>query len=110
MHANNSHTKSNTHYILILALGIVREPNVWRFITKSSKYPGIHDSDIIGLGDNRACSAGGDNNGCSVRVLGGDGRPQRGSLLPSYMVCSRCVPVCAACQPARTTTLARIGL
>ena len=30
--------------ILILALGIVREPTVWVFIT--SKYPGIHD---IGL-------------------------------------------------------------
>ena len=40
MYASNSH--SYTH--LILALGIVREPTVWVFIT--SKYPGIHD---IGL-------------------------------------------------------------
>ena len=40
MYANNSH--SYTH--LILAMGIVREPTVWVFIT--SKYPGIHD---IGL-------------------------------------------------------------
>ena len=37
MYASNSH--SYTH--LILALGIVREPTVWEFIT--SKYPGIHD-------------------------------------------------------------------
>ena len=36
MCASNSH--SYTH--LILALGIVREPTVWVFI--SSKYPGIH--------------------------------------------------------------------
>ena len=36
MYASNSH--SYTH--LILALGIVREPIVWVFIT--SKYPGIH--------------------------------------------------------------------
>ena len=40
MYASNSH--SYTH--LILALGIVREPTVWVYIT--SKYPGIHD---IGL-------------------------------------------------------------
>ena len=40
MYASNSH--SYTH--VILALGIVREPTVWGFIT--SKYPGIHD---IGL-------------------------------------------------------------
>ena len=40
MYASISH--SYTH--LILALGIVREPTVWGFIT--SKYPGIHD---IGL-------------------------------------------------------------
>ena len=40
MYASNSH--SYTH--LILALGIVREPTVWDFIT--SKYPGTHD---IGL-------------------------------------------------------------
>ena len=40
MYAGNSH--SYTH--LILALGIVREPTVWLFIT--SKYPGTHD---IGL-------------------------------------------------------------
>ena len=44
MYASNSH--SYTH--LILALGIVREPTVWGFIT--SKYPGIHD---IGLPRNR---------------------------------------------------------
>ena len=37
MYAINSH--SYTH--LILALGIVREPTVWVFIT--SQYPGIHD-------------------------------------------------------------------
>ena len=40
MYASNSH--SYTH--LIVALGIVREPTVWGFIT--SEYPGIHD---IGL-------------------------------------------------------------
>ena len=40
MYASNSH--SYTH--LILALGIVREPTIWVFIT--SKYPGTHD---IGL-------------------------------------------------------------
>ena len=44
MYASNSH--SYTH--LILALGIVREPTVWGFIT--SKFPGIHD---IGLPTNR---------------------------------------------------------
>ena len=43
MYASNSH--SYTH--LIQALGIVREPTVWGFIT--SKYPGIHD---IGLATN----------------------------------------------------------
>ena len=37
MYASNPH--SYTH--LILALGIVREPAVWVFIT--SNYPGIHD-------------------------------------------------------------------
>ena len=37
MYASNSHRY--TH--LILALGIVREPTVWVFIT--SNYPGIHD-------------------------------------------------------------------
>ena len=37
MYASNSH--SYTH--LILALGIVREPTIWGFIT--SEYPGIHD-------------------------------------------------------------------
>ena len=47
MYASNSH--SYTH--LILALGIVREPTVWVFIT--SKYPGIH---VIGL-PNMMCSA-----------------------------------------------------
>ena len=40
MCASNSH--SYTH--LILAMGIVRKPTVWVFIT--SKYPGTHD---IGL-------------------------------------------------------------
>ena len=40
MYASNSH--SYTH--LILALGIVREPTVWGFITL--QYPGTHD---IGL-------------------------------------------------------------
>ena len=40
MYASNSHSYAH----LILALGIVREPTVWVFIT--SKYPGIHD---IGL-------------------------------------------------------------
>ena len=39
------HSHSYTH--LILALGIVREPTIWVFIT--SKYPGIHD---IGLPNN----------------------------------------------------------
>ena len=43
MCASNSH--SYTH--LILALGIVRKPTVWVFIT--SKYPGTHD---IGLPTN----------------------------------------------------------
>ena len=40
MYASNSH--SYTH--LILALGIVREPTIWVFIT--TEYPGIH---YIGL-------------------------------------------------------------
>ena len=40
MYDSNSH--SYTH--LILALGIVRKPTIWGFIT--SHYPGIHD---IGL-------------------------------------------------------------
>ena len=48
MCASNSH--SYTH--LILALGIVREPTVWVFIT--SKYPGTHD---IGLPTLRGCAA-----------------------------------------------------
>ena len=43
MYASNSH--SYTH--LILALGIVRKPTVWGFIT--SEYPGTHD---IGLASN----------------------------------------------------------
>ena len=43
MYASNSH--SNTR--LKLALGIVREPTVWVFIT--SKYPGTYD---IGLPNN----------------------------------------------------------
>ena len=47
IYASNSH--SYTH--LIPALGIVREPTVWVFIT--SNYPGIHD---IGLGG--YCTAG----------------------------------------------------
>ena len=47
IYARNSH--SYTH--LILALGIVREPTVWVFIT--SKYPGIHD---IGLPSIKNCS------------------------------------------------------
>ena len=42
MYARNYH--SYTH--LILALGIVRKPMVWGFIT--SEYPGIHD---VGLPD-----------------------------------------------------------
>ena len=41
MYASNSH--SYTH--LILALGIVREPTVWVFIT--SYYPGIHDIGLL---------------------------------------------------------------
>ena len=41
---DNSH--SYTH--LILALGIVREPTVWVFIT--SKYPGTHDIGLPGVG------------------------------------------------------------
>ena len=45
MYASNYH--SYTH--LILALGIVREPTVWVFIT--SKYPDIHD---IGLPSNNS--------------------------------------------------------
>ena len=50
MYASNSH--SYTH--LILALGIVRKPTVWGFIT--SKYPGIHD---IGLAtEGLACTVG----------------------------------------------------
>ena len=40
MYASNSH--SYTH--LILALGIVREPTLWRFI--ASKYPGTHDNGL----------------------------------------------------------------
>ena len=37
MYARNSHTYTR----LILALGIVREPTIWGFIT--SQYPNIHD-------------------------------------------------------------------
>ena len=40
MYARNSHSYTR----VILALGIVRKPTVWVFIT--SKYPGTHD---IGL-------------------------------------------------------------
>ena len=40
MYASNSH--SYTH--LILALGIVREPTLWVFITP--EYPGIHDTGL----------------------------------------------------------------
>ena len=79
MYASNSH--SYTH--LILALGIVREPTVWGFIT--SKYPGIHD---IGLPTHRevneghkaagGCKVGGGSDpdlacmgkGCTVRYEG----------------------------------------
>ena len=46
MYASNSH--SYTH--LILALGIVREPTVWVFIT--SKYPGTHDIGLPGIRSN----------------------------------------------------------
>ena len=53
MYASNSH--SYTH--LILALGIVREPTVWGFIT--SKYPGIHD---IGLPKESSAYPGVDDN------------------------------------------------
>ena len=48
MYASNSH--SYTH--LVLALGIVREPTVWVFIT--SAYPGTHD---IGLPTDRGSNA-----------------------------------------------------
>ena len=44
MHAQNVCQQFHSYTHLILALGIVREPIVWVFIT--SKYPGIHD---IGL-------------------------------------------------------------
>ena len=37
MYANNSHSYTP----LIIALGIVRKPTVWGFIT--SEYPGTHD-------------------------------------------------------------------
>ena len=43
MYASNSH--SYTH--LILALGIVRKPTVWLFITL--KYPGIHDTGLAAM-------------------------------------------------------------
>ena len=49
MYASNSH--SYTH--LIQALGIVRKPTVWVFIT--SKYPGIHD---IGRANLTHCRTG----------------------------------------------------
>ena len=49
MYASNSH--SYTH--LILALGIVRKPTVWLFIT--SKYTGTHD---IGLPIKRIAALG----------------------------------------------------
>ena len=71
MYARNSH--SYTH--LILALGIVRKPTVWRFMT--SQYPGIHD---IGLPAQGLLWARG-------RAVGGHGRcggqdlPRR-ALLP----------------------------
>ena len=53
MYASNSH--SYTH--LILALGIVREPTVWVFIT--SQYPGIHDIGLATLPDT-CCTQGDD--------------------------------------------------
>ena len=44
-------SKSHSYIHIILALGIVRKPTVWVFIT--SKYPGTHD---IGLPTHtRAC-------------------------------------------------------
>ena len=51
MYASNSH--SYTH--LILALGIVRKPTIWVFIT--SKYPGIHDIGLPSIGQARVCYA-----------------------------------------------------
>ena len=44
MYASNYH--SYTH--LILALGIVRKPTMWVFIT--SEYPGIHDIGLATMG------------------------------------------------------------
>ena len=62
MYASNSH--SYTH--LILALGIVREPTVWGFIT--SEYPGIHD---IGLPSIRISAT------CRLTRFGNTAHPRR---------------------------------
>ena len=48
MYVRNSH--SYTH--LKLALGIVREPTIWVFIT--SKYPDIHDIGLPNRGESAA--------------------------------------------------------
>ena len=79
MYASNSH--SYTH--LILALGIVREPTVWGFIT--SKYPGIHD---IGLPPCHRCpesSVSPDGLRCRLCSAG------RGGVHGSS-TCERCPP------------------
>ena len=46
-------TKCYTHSIL--ALGILREPTIWVFIT--SDYPGIHDTGLWGYNDDRIAHA-----------------------------------------------------
>ena len=60
MYASNSH--SCTH--LILALGIVREPTVWVFIT--SEYHGIHDIGLPSTTNTHACIT---NKHCFTKVL-----------------------------------------
>ena len=67
MCASNSH--SYTH--LILALGIVREPTVWGFIT--SEYPGTHDIGLpnVRLGGAHATSTGANPGGFRAGGSGG---------------------------------------
>ena len=63
MYASNSHSYNH----LILALGIVRKPTVWVFIT--SEYPGIHDmacivTSVLAAQSAPECRAGGAESGC----------------------------------------------
>ena len=72
MYASNSH--SYTH--LILALGIVRKPTVWVFIT--SKYPGTHDIGLPTAGQGEWQAPG--------STLGCEGFTRAGTLVRGALV------------------------